>query len=113
MRTTLRTLVICCMIMSLSACATMTIEGDGRKTPESETGTHTVHGSFYGFIWSSPPAAKCENGRSLYRVRSHTNAAYVLVSVISLGLYVPQTVEWWCDSTPTPENDQEIYRPTN
>lgn len=111
METIIRLLLICCMIISLSGCATMTIEGDGQKTPESETGTHTAHGSFYGFVWSEPPVSKCENGRGLYRVRYHTNAAYVFVSTISIGLYVPQTAEWWCDGTPMPEDDEEIYRP--
>lgn len=98
-----------CIIMSLSGCATMTIEGDGRKTPESKTGTHTSHGSYYGFVWSEPPATKCENGRGLYRVRNHTNAVYSLVSILSFGFYVPQTAEWWCDGTPDPINDGELY----
>jgi hypothetical protein len=30
-------------------------------------------------------------------VRVHTNALYSLVSIVSLGLYVPQTAEWWCE----------------
>lgn len=108
---TIRNLLICCVMVSLCSCTTMTIEGDGQKTTESETGTHTVHGSFYNIVWSAPPVQKCENGHGLYRARYHTNAVYVLVSVISLGLYVPQTVEWWCDGTPDPDDDEEIYHP--
>lgn len=107
-----RMVLICCMLVSIHGCSTMTIEGDGQKTPESETGTHTKHGSFYNVVWSEPPAEKCENGRGLYRVRYHTNALYVLVSVFSLGLYVPQTAEWWCDGTPNQEDDEEIYHPS-
>lgn len=107
----LRAVLICIMIVSISGCATMTIQGDGQKTPESETGTHTVHGSYYNFVWSAPPAEKCENGRGLYRVRYHTNAAYALVSVFSLGLYVPQTAEWWCDGTASPEDEGDLYNP--
>jgi hypothetical protein len=99
------------MIISLWGCATMTIEGDCQKTPKSKTGTHTAHGSFYGFVWSEPPPEKCDNRRCLYRVRYHTNAVYVLASVISLGFYVPQTVEWWCDGTPVDDDDEELYRP--
>jgi uncharacterized protein YceK len=106
-----RTVLICLMVLGLSGCATMTIEGDGVKSPESKTGTHTVHGSYYGFAWSEPPVTKCDNGRGLYRARHHTNFAYAFVSVISVGLYVPQTVEWWCDGTPNPDDDGEIYRP--
>jgi hypothetical protein len=90
----------------------MTIEGDGQKTVESRSGTHTVHGSYYGFVWSEPPpVTKCENGRGLYRARYHTNAVYSVVSVASIGLYVPQTVEWWCDGTPDQEDDEEVYVP--
>ncbi|WP_428354715.1 hypothetical protein [Methyloprofundus sp.] len=88
----------------------MTIEGDGDKTPCSKTGTHTVHGSFYGFVWAQPDVDKCENGRGLYRARYHTNLGYVLAPVFSLGLYVPQTVEWWCDGRTNDEGEEE-YQP--
>lgn len=107
-----RVIIICCMIFCLVGCATMTIEGDGQKTPESKAGTHTKHGSFYSIVWSEPPVDKCDNGRGLYRARYHTNAVYVLASVFSLGFYVPQTVEWWCDGTPVPDaEDDDIYIP--
>ncbi len=111
MKNIIRVTLICCSIYSLLACTTMTIEGDGQKTPQSKTGTHTAHGSFYGYVWSEPPVDKCDNGRGLYRARYHTNMAYVLASALSLGLYVPQTVEWWCDGAPDPDEDEELYRP--
>lgn len=106
-----RIMIIGLFLSSPFGCATMTLEGDGQKTPQSKTGTHTSHGSYYGFVWSEPPVDKCDNGRGLYRVRCHTNVVYALVSIASLGLYVPQTAEWWCDGTPDPENDVEIYHP--
>ena len=111
MKNLLRSLLIFCIVVYVSACATMTIEGDGDKTPSSKTGTHTLHGSFYGFNWSQPDVDKCENGRGLYRARFHTNLGYVLVPIISLGLYVPQTVEWWCDGRRDEEEDEEEYHP--
>jgi len=107
----IRSLVIYLVIINVYACATMTIEGDGQKTPQSKNGTHTVHGTFYGFNWSEPPVDKCDNRRGLYRARYHTNAVYVTVPVVSLGLYVPQTVEWWCDGTKADDDDEEIYVP--
>ncbi len=109
MNDTIRALLIYCMIVGISGCATMTIEGDCQKTPMSKTGTHTKHGSFYNIVWAEPPVEKCENGRGLYRARHHTNAIYVLVSVVSLGFYVPQTVEWWCDGTPEPVDEEEYH----
>lgn len=111
MQNKIRAVLIYCLFFSLSGCATMTIEGDGQKTPQSKTGTHTVHGSFYSYVWSEPPVDKCDNRRGLYRARYHTNMAYVLASAFSLGLYVPQTVEWWCDGTPVQVEDEEEYRP--
>lgn len=112
MKNYLRAVLISCMIVSISSCATMTIEGDGQKTVESTNGTHTVHGSYYSFNWSSPKVDKCKNGRGLYRARYHTNAIYSLVSIISVGLYVPQTVQWWCDGTPNPDDDGDEYDPS-
>jgi len=107
----IRVIVICSLLLGLFGCATSTIEGDGQKTTKSVSGTHTVHGSFYNFKWSEPPATKCENGRNLYRVRSHTNALYSIASILSIGLYVPQTMEWWCDGTPKQEVKEEVYHP--
>lgn len=111
MKNILVTTLISFIILITYGCSTMTIEGDGQKTAQSKTGTHTVHGSFYGFVWSAPAVQKCENSRGLYRARYHTNAIYLLASVLSLGLYVPQTVEWWCDGTPNTNPDGELYRP--
>lgn len=106
------TALLCCLFMGIAGCVTMTIEGDGQKTTESKTGTDTQHGSFYGFLWAEPePVTKCDNGRGLYRARYNTNVVYSLAAVISLGLYVPQTVQWWCDGTPVPDDDQEVYVP--
>ena len=108
----IRMILISCLVASISGCATMTIEGDGEKTPQSKTGTHNVHGSYYDFVWAEPPpVTKCEDHRGLYRARYHTNAVYSFVSLASLGLYVPQTVEWWCDGTPKQDDDEEVYVP--
>ncbi len=105
-----KALTIVASIMIMSACMTMTIEGDVPKTPSSKSGTDTMHGSIYGFSWSKPQVEKCDNQRGLARARYHTNAVYLLASVISAGLYVPQTVEWWCDGSST-DTDGKIYNP--
>jgi hypothetical protein len=94
-----------------SGCTTMTIEGDGQKTAQSKTGVYTLHSALYGFNWSKPEIEKCDNGRGLYRVSYHTSAVYLLASVVSLGLYVPQTVEWWCDGSAADDEDEELYVP--
>ena len=111
MQNTIRVIFFCFMIVGLSACATVTVEGDLPKTADSTTGTDTVHGSFYNFVWSEPTVTKCETGEGLARVRTHTNVAYSFVSILSLGLYVPQTITWWCDGTPEDDADEEVYVP--
>jgi hypothetical protein len=111
MRNIIRPVLLCCIIGSLAGCATMTIEGDGQKTAQSKTGTHTVHGTYYNVVWSQPPVDKCDNNRGLYRVRYHTNLVYALVSVVSLGLYVPQTAQWWCDGASVLVGDEDVYIP--
>ena len=95
------------LFSAMTACSTLTLDGDVPKTPTSERGTHTKHGSFYNIVWSEPPVEKCERGKGFARTRYHTNVIYVLGSVLSLGLYVPQTVEWWCDGSSSDENEEE------
>ena len=112
MQNTIRVIFFCCLITGLSACATVTIEGDVPKTTKSLTGTDTVHGSFYDFVWSAPTVTKCENRQGLSRVRTHTNAAYAFISILSLGLYVPQTITWWCDGTPEDDNGEKPWVPS-
>lgn len=84
------------------------LEGDGQLTPESVCQSETVHGSLYGFEWKDRVVTKCSDNLGLYRVEFHTNAAYLLVSTLSLGLYVPQTVEWTCQAPIDVEEEGEI-----
>lgn len=79
--------------LALSAC-TFTVVGSAPKTEKSKAHSETVNTTFVGnerFI-----NACLDEGGELSEVRFHTNAAYILVSVLSLGLYVPQNVTWWC-----------------
>ena len=107
MRKISRLTVVACFLVCLSGCMSFEVEGDGRLTPQSITGRETVHGSLYGYTWGSRDIQKCSGGLGLYRVEYHTNALYILVSTCSLGLYVPQTVEWWCQA-PEQVDDGEI-----
>lgn len=91
-----RTLACLALAGALASCTTFDVEGDGVKTPDAPHGTATRHGSFWGIEWSDWTADTCGTGNGLYRVRFHTNALYALATVFSVGLYVPQDVEWWC-----------------
>jgi hypothetical protein len=93
---------------------TFTLEGFGPNDPETTQGTSTTHGSLYGFMWAAPEVEKCIDHSQLFRVRFHTNAGYLAASFVSLGLYVPQTVEWWCTVPllpPPPPAEEELYNP--
>ena len=97
--------------LGMSSCATVEVEGSGSITPEAITGSETVHGSLYGFRWAPYTTEKCGSD-SLFRVETNTNAGLLLVSVLSLGLYVPQTVEWWCYAPESAADEEEIWDPT-
>lgn len=102
------------LVAAMSGCMTFQLEGDGEKTTESVTETATLHGSLYKFTWSDWQVEACGDGRALYRVEYHTNALYLLASVVSLGLYVPQTVTWHCDDAAQAgddDGDEEEYIP--
>ena len=93
----------------VSSCTTFELEGSGSIAPHSITGSETVHSSLYGFRWSPHTIEKCGDA-NLFRVEYHTNAAFLLASAVTLGLYVPQTVEWWC-TPPVDDADEEVLDP--
>lgn len=93
------------------ACATFEVEGSGSITPDARTGSETVHGSLYGFRWRPFTVEKC-GADSLFRVEYHTNAGLLLASIVTLGLYVPQTVEWWCYAPDGDDEDEEVWDPS-
>ena len=93
-----------------SACSTFEVEGSGSITPEARTGSETVHGSLYGFRWRPFTVEKCGSG-TLFRAEYHTNAVFLLASVASIGFYVPQTVEWWCNSPSEDDEGEEVWDP--
>lgn len=91
-------LLLATLLGGTPGCTTFLIEGSGErdKTPEVQKVEETVHGSFWGFSWSKRSVVKCDKENELYRVKVHQNALFVLASVATLGLYVPQAVESWC-----------------
>ncbi|MEM7083133.1 MAG: hypothetical protein AAF465_10395 [Pseudomonadota bacterium] len=110
MPTLFRLLILIASLTTLSACSTFELEGAGSSTPEALHGSETFHGSLYGFAWRPFAIEKCEDN-TLFRVEYHTNAGLLLASFVTLGLYVPQTVEWWCNSPQEDEEDEEEWDP--
>jgi hypothetical protein len=99
------------IIAMLTGCMTFELEGDGEKTTRSPHGKEIVQGSLYGYRWREWDIEKCADGAGIYRVEYQTNALFLLAAVGSLGLYVPQGVEWWCQAPP-PGPDGPLLQPT-
>lgn len=103
-------LFVLCILTVGAGCATYEVEGRGSISPAAITGAQTVHGSLYGYRWRPFNIEKCGTN-SLFRVEVHTNALLLLTSVATLGLYVPQTVEWWCNSEGAADENEEVWVP--
>lgn len=57
----------------------------------------TYHGSYWGFYWSETDHIPCgEDCHGLHKVVIHSNLGYALVPILTLGLWAPSTVEYWC-----------------
>lgn len=90
-------------LCALSSC-TFTMVGNAPKTEHSIAQNKTVNSTF---VKSEQFINTCEEDQNLAEIRFHTNPGYLLVSVLSLGLYVPQNVTWWCGAESTPCSDQD------
>jgi len=51
---------------------------------------------FWGILSNEPWPAGCQNGSDMSRVRVTTNPGFIIVSFLSLGIVVPQRLEWDC-----------------
>ncbi len=104
----LRALIVAGAAAGVAGCMSFVIEGAGDvdKSIDAQKREETVHGSYWGFLWKTPPVAKCERKHELYRIKYHQNALYTLASVVTLGGYVPQAIEWWCVPREGPKADE-------
>jgi hypothetical protein len=85
-------------------------EGEGMS---ADSTSETVHGSWWGYKWRDHVVEKGgEDDFGLYRVEYHTNALFSIVSVLTLGLYVPQTVEWWTLIESPDHADEKVFVPS-
>lgn len=98
----------------LSGC-TFTMVGNAPKTEDSRAQSTTVNASF---ARSEQFVNLCEDQEAdLAEVRFHTNPVYLLASIVTLGLYVPQNVTWWCGieepecAEDDPREECQVYVP--
>lgn len=76
--------------------------------PATEYEKKTVHNLLWGLLTQDAPAMDCVGeGKSngLDEVRVSTNLGYLIVSVATLGIWVPLDVEWRCARLPVEEGE--------
>ena len=61
---------------------------------------------FWGLLKQDEWTAGCQAGSNMSRVKVKTNAGFIIVSFLSLGIAVPQKLEWDC--SPPARDDGEI-----
>lgn len=98
-------LAIVTVALALSGCMSFEVGSNASMTEESKVGSETVSGSLYGFSWGEYHVQKC-NDSALALVEFTYTGWQFAASALSLGLYVSQTVEWWCDD-PAVKDDTE------
>lgn len=99
------TILILITLCALSGC-TFTMVGNAEKAETAIDQNQTVNATF---TKAKHETNICDDeGEELVGVRFHTNPGYLLVSLLSLGFYVPQNVTWWChtEEPECPEGDQ-------
>ena len=90
-------------VFALTGC-TFTMVGNAPKTEQAIAQNKTVNSSF---AQSEQFINTCEEGENLAAIRFHTNPVYLLASLLSLGLYVPQNVTWWCGAEASACSDED------
>ena len=61
---------------------------------------------FWGLLKQDEWRAECQSGSHMSRVRVKTNPGFIIVSFLSLGIAVPQKLEWDC--SPPARDEGEI-----
>ena len=81
--------------------ASETAVGGSRGVAAS--GSETVWSLLWGAVQENPSIDNCQ-GQDLAEVTVHSNLAYALLTVATLGLVSPVRVEWYC-ARPNPVDD--------
>jgi hypothetical protein len=72
--------------------------------PATEYHRKTLHGMFWGLLQHDADVGDCVSD-ALVEVRVRNNAGYMLLSVVTLGIWAPLDVEWRCAKIPAIEGE--------
>ena len=106
------TLVLSCSILT-TGCYTYHIYqvgGTAGREQGNQPGTEWEHKTLHAFAWGAVrqdlPVDNCQLGSGqrlgMEEVKVDTNLGYLLVSVVTLGIWVPLDVSWRCAKPPVP-----------
>jgi len=92
-----RSLILVCLLFALSLLTGCYHYGvrPQNSAPAEEPRTLTRHSFFWGFGQSPPIEPDCK-GNGMSEVRSSTNLGYTLITVATIGIWVPADIEWTC-----------------
>ena len=100
---TARFLFIASLIwLTFSSCAvsdTVVAHHNSDQPARAKTLSHVgkTHWSFlWGLLKQGDWPAGCQQGSNMSRVRVKTNPGFIIISFVSLGIAVPQKLEWDC-----------------
>jgi hypothetical protein len=68
------------------------------STPVADSESTTVNSLFWGLL-NDPQqiiAEECRRSNSIHEVKFSTNLGYSLISIVTLGIWMPVNVEWKC-----------------
>ncbi|MHA6247949.1 hypothetical protein ACXYMU_08450 [Pontibacter sp. CAU 1760] len=93
---------LCLLFLGLDSCTVsdMVVSrhiADEPANPKHLSHQGKTHWSYVWGLWKAEDwAAGCQTGSDMSRVRVSTNPLFITVSFLSLGLVVPQRLEWDC-----------------
>jgi hypothetical protein len=94
----IRCTIISVLLFVMTGCASFAIQGGGNVTAKDGLRGHeTVYSSCWKeSSWNKRCMLK-DSRANFVKVRYKTNFFYSLASVVTLGVFVPQDVEWWLE----------------
>ena len=77
--------------------------------PVTEYESKTMHTFFWGLVNDPEKQAAYDCvSNSIDEVRVSTNYGYALITVVTLGIWVPMDVEWRCGKVPIDDTEEPL-----
>ena len=96
---TVTPLFFCLVFSSCAVSDTVVAHYNSDQPARAKNLTHVgkTHWSFFwGILKQGDWPAGCQQGSNLSKVRVKTNPGFIIISFVSLGIVVPQKLEWDC-----------------